>query len=804
MDWLKIQDTGKIPRSFHAGPKARGLMTLQDHRLAIPDSWILCCEALYGFCEPGQILPGLCFPEARTLPNTHTDWVSQLRQKAIPQSWKTQIDLICSDYPDQRMIVRSSHNIEDTDTRSFAGTYLSVVCHANPAEIVDAIKDICIDAYDIRVQSQVLEAGYNPRNFRPGVIIQPHISGQASGILFSKNPANPWSDERLCEWSECAAEKLVSGTITGESETWVAGSPPDQMIMKELERGCSELKPVWPVLDAEWIYAHFRVIWLQARPVADHSLRLAHSYKNRSFSMNRRHMKERFPEPLSRLGWSVLNSIISGNLKALEKNFGLINPPEEEILVNDRGVIYSNSDFFELKNVRWKKSYLLRLCKPLEWLKIGRNFFRHRNITVLKFQLTELYLRPVTERILAEWPQQGATLPRPSAASNDLLSFAEQIKKLREKSQKIFSSDMSTFVLREILNKFFVKILDGPENVQLLLNKKRWLNKKLFEDVFTLQKMMQGFDSRQFISDLSTGKLNRSLLPDDVLHQWDDFMNTWGYMNSSWDIRDPAWKDAPEHLAPFFCANPDTNKTHPDSGPTEESRKKFKVLEKKLSDSGLKNLFEQFSGIVEADDREHYEGACFLSGARSLFVNIGKHLTEINILAHHDQIFGLTLDEINDALSGPPQYTRRYLADFHSGLLKRAQNTKFPDELGGQVLENSSELAKGNHHICGTKVSSGRVSGRLLIVRSRKDLTDLGPDTILAITNPNPDYIPVFSRIKGLICESGGLLAHSFVVCREIMLPALTDVKDLTRCFESGDEIILDACNGIIHKAGTP
>ena len=63
--------------------------------------------------------------------------------------------------------MRSSHNIEDTDTRSFAGTYLSVVCHANPGEIVDAIKNICIDAYEFRVRDRSWKPATTPGTFAP-------------------------------------------------------------------------------------------------------------------------------------------------------------------------------------------------------------------------------------------------------------------------------------------------------------------------------------------------------------------------------------------------------------------------------------------------------------------------------------------------------------------------------------------------------------------------------------------------------------------------------------------------------------
>ncbi len=66
---------------------------------------------------------------------------------------------------------------------------------------------------------------------------------------------------------------------------------------------------------------------------------------------------------------------------------------------------------------------------------------------------------------------------------------------------------------------------------------------------------------------------------------------------------------------------------------------------------------------------------------------------------------------------------------------------------------------------------------------------DVKPSTLIELTERSP---------KGIVTERGGWTSHTFILAREMNLPAVTSVGDLLRRVKTGDEIIIDGYNGKI------
>lgn len=73
---------------------------------------------------------------------------------------------------------------------------------------------------------------------------------------------------------------------------------------------------------------------------------------------------------------------------------------------------------------------------------------------------------------------------------------------------------------------------------------------------------------------------------------------------------------------------------------------------------------------------------------------------------------------------------------------------------------------------------------------------------ILITSNTDPGWTAVFSKLGGLITETGGILSHGAVVSREYGIPAVTAVKNATRIFRTGQELVLDGNDGIVYVGG--
>jgi phosphoenolpyruvate-protein phosphotransferase (PTS system enzyme I) len=64
---------------------------------------------------------------------------------------------------------------------------------------------------------------------------------------------------------------------------------------------------------------------------------------------------------------------------------------------------------------------------------------------------------------------------------------------------------------------------------------------------------------------------------------------------------------------------------------------------------------------------------------------------------------------------------------------------------------------------------------------------EVKPSTLIELTDSNP---------KAIITENGGWTSHTFILAREINLPAVTGLKGILRRVQTGDEVIVDGFNG--------
>lgn len=83
---------------------------------------------------------------------------------------------------------------------------------------------------------------------------------------------------------------------------------------------------------------------------------------------------------------------------------------------------------------------------------------------------------------------------------------------------------------------------------------------------------------------------------------------------------------------------------------------------------------------------------------------------------------------------------------------------------------------------------------------SRTPLLRLEKDSIIVADEIKPSTIAELSQndLAGILTENGGWTSHSFIIAREIGLPAVTGLKGILRRVENGETAIVDGYNGQI------
>lgn len=100
--------------------------------------------------------------------------------------------------------------------------------------------------------------------------------------------------------------------------------------------------------------------------------------------------------------------------------------------------------------------------------------------------------------------------------------------------------------------------------------------------------------------------------------------------------------------------------------------------------------------------------------------------------------------------------------------------------------------------LSGFAASPGIVEGVARVLTSADQVAELQDGEILVAPVTAPSWAPVFRRIAGTVTDSGGMMSHAAIVCREYGLPAVTGTAFATKAITTGMRIRVDGDNGTV------
>jgi pyruvate,water dikinase len=202
-------------------------------------------------------------------------------------------------------------------------------------------------------------------------------------------------------------------------------------------------------------------------------------------------------------------------------------------------------------------------------------------------------------------------------------------------------------------------------------------------------------------------------------------------------------------------------------------------------------------------ENQRYDIDRVFYGERKGFLAIGARLVDMGVIMEKDDIWFLSKEEVFDALY------KRLSRDEVGKLIvprkaeyRRYLNAPPPMFLqGDREFETLPEEQAGPavaQVLNGVAASSGKATGVARVVHSMSELNRVQPGDILVTNSTDPGWTPVFLLIRGLVLETGGILAHGTVLSREYGLPAVTSVRNATRLIKDGERIAIDGSCGTI------
>jgi phosphohistidine swiveling domain-containing protein len=195
---------------------------------------------------------------------------------------------------------------------------------------------------------------------------------------------------------------------------------------------------------------------------------------------------------------------------------------------------------------------------------------------------------------------------------------------------------------------------------------------------------------------------------------------------------------------------------------------------------------------------------------RQLLRHIGRKLAEEGILREPQQVFYLTLSELDALRQGTAPDTdwiARAEARQAQALQWRAVAMPSQVRLRGlagvsQVVETSPATQVHGDRLTGSGVAGGQVQANARVVRDPQSAGDIAGRILVAETT-DPGWVFLMTLAAGLICERGSLLSHTAIIGRELGIPTVVGVKGATRYIRDGALVTMNGHSGEIRIHAT-
>lgn len=124
-----------------------------------------------------------------------------------------------------------------------------------------------------------------------------------------------------------------------------------------------------------------------------------------------------------------------------------------------------------------------------------------------------------------------------------------------------------------------------------------------------------------------------------------------------------------------------------------------------------------------------------------------------------------------------------------------------PEILPSKPLTNSSLTSTA---LKGLPAAGGRVMAVAQVMSGEsRNLETMLPGRILVASSIAPDWLPLLKQAAGIVTERGGMTSHGAIVARELGIPAVVNVTDVTKLIQTGESLVVDGDKGEIHRLGS-
>ncbi|MGA1624930.1 MAG: PEP/pyruvate-binding domain-containing protein, partial [Prochlorothrix sp.] len=110
----------------------------------------------------------------------------------------------------------------------------------------------------------------------------------------------------------------------------------------------------------------------------------------------------------------------------------------------------------------------------------------------------------------------------------------------------------------------------------------------------------------------------------------------------------------------------------------------------------------------------------------------------------------------------------------------------------------SATAAPSSQPLQGIGASRGQAEGVIRVVQNLQTWPEIDRNTILVVPYTDAGWAPLLAQAAGVIAETGGRLSHGAIVAREYGIPAVMGIERATTRLQTGQRVRLDGYQGTV------
>jgi len=784
--------------------------------------------------------------------------------------------------PEGQVAVRSSAVAEDLASASFAGqqeTYLSV---SGAENLLAAVKSCWASLWALQALSYRRRFWADRETGAMAVVVQAMIPCQVAGVAFSADPLTG-QDRVLIEANWGLGESVVRGEVEADRyvvERSMAGGPPDFSVspghkarqrvqnphghggtvlgdvpaewrdeltlspeqVRRLAETVSALeKHFGSPQDVEWGFWKGKLYIFQTRPLTvQGGSWFTDSIVGDDDLWTSGFLNERFSEPVSPLGWSVVRELLE-ELAFREPLRYMGYPQADSLPVTKlyRGHPFVNGAVFQILYKPFPDPFLPE--DAYRYFPGGDTSLRKEaryppSIFAPRFLLSLLRAFLRDPQNWSPWHNYRQWARFTVEHQREMAAIAEQIQRLREVGEEVSLEALWQVIEQaQELNRKLLALhrwsLTHADLTYTLLRKlaAAWLGEKQGTEVCVA--LVLGLPNKSLELDRELQKLAEVLArcereegPGEAYEAaLTAFLARYGHRSFSLDIYRPNFAADPAQVTELVesLVEGKSSLQSPISNLEDRARQReaaYKLVRKSVAKGPALSLSKGLVGWLKMAVFDHVLGLArrymplredqrfywqeTLAAMRELFLLIGDRLVVQELLRDREEVFFATKDEMEACVKGrggfPSRQIRSRGREFQQiqNEHELAPHLTYPAFLVGNRPLDTSE---GREQVLvGRPVSPGLERGPVKVVSTPRQFSKVQAGDILVTRSTDPGWTPLFGLLGGLIMESGGQLSHGAVVAREYGLPAVAGIAGATQLFHDGQVVLLDGLSGTV------